>query len=510
MRSRFAILNSIFAGFLQIVLLVQAMLIPRMIIMIYGSTINGLIYSSQQVFNQLNYIEAGYYLAFLYILFKPVSTNNKNSISEIYVIIKRKYRSLFYFLSIILIFFSFVYPLLLGINKSDYFLFVILVFIVGLVNIFNIYFFYKYRSILVSSQKEYVISIIFAFSVIFSIIFSYILIILQVNILLVRIVPLGAVLVRTILLEIHIRRKFSYIFNKRNNKLKVKSNIDLKTIFPAIIFQISISMPVIIPSFIISIIASLAVSSVFSVYNSIFFGLIGLTGIFVVGIPASFGNMFAHEEYDLLKKNINYFETFISIISVVLYACFSILIFSFIQIYISFDTEIEYIDNFYPIIFSIWGIVHNFRIPPIAFFTASGNYKKLLKSNLVYIISIVILGLISGYIFNQYYVILVIIMLSLIRNITLYLYNTKYELFSIKQSLSKLMLSFVLLFVFYKISELFSVNIHNFVEWIIYAFIVFASVLIFTISIYSIFYKNDIKNIKLKIFTGLKIIHRRK
>lgn len=507
MRSKFAIYNSITAAMLQAFLLIQGLIIPRLVIEYYGSDINGLIYGSQQVFNQLNYIEAGFYLAFMYILFKPLNENNNSDIKQIFNMIKLKYKHLSTALLFFVLMFAFIYPVLLGISFSNYFLYFVIILLVGFANVLNIYLFYKYRPILIASQKEYVLSLSFIVSVLFSILVTYALVLSNFNIVIVRIVPIFAVLLRSLIIQFYMKRRSKLVVFDHKEEGSCGFSVNIDKIYPAIVFQIATSISVIIPAFIISIISTLEVTSVFSVYNSIFFGLIGISGIFVVGIPASLGNMYANNETKLMKVSLQAFETFISIVSTVLYAAFALLVTTFIKIYISFDSDISYFNEYYPLIFAIWGIIHNLRIVPSTYIMAVGKFKSIQFVNTVYIISIISMGFAFGYIFNYYASIIIVIILTFIRNIVFYIDAKNDAVFAYNKSTLKFLLSIAIVCMMYFANKFIDVTyIENVFDWVAHAVIIVTAISIVVISFYYFMFKNDILYMTRKIISGIKSI----
>lgn len=95
----------------QVVTLVLGIVIPKLLIVGYGSEVNGLLSSVRQIFVYVALLEAGIGTAALQALYEPVAKEDRKRTSEIMAATDRYYRrtGILYGLSILII--SFVYPL---------------------------------------------------------------------------------------------------------------------------------------------------------------------------------------------------------------------------------------------------------------------------------------------------------------------------------------------------------------------------------------------------------------
>ena len=83
MRSKSAILSTVTSILLQVLNIISALIIPRMIIAAYGSDVNGVISSITQFLGYVSLLQAGVGAAFRASLYKPLSDGDKNRLSVI-------------------------------------------------------------------------------------------------------------------------------------------------------------------------------------------------------------------------------------------------------------------------------------------------------------------------------------------------------------------------------------------------------------------------------------------
>ncbi len=125
MRSRNVLYSLISSIGYQIVLILSNFIVIRLMINTYGSEVNGLNASIQQLINYINIVEAGIALTAIQSLYKPLSKNDWLSINDILTATKKLYtKSGIIFIGISLIV-SIVYPHILeteilNINTCNY------------------------------------------------------------------------------------------------------------------------------------------------------------------------------------------------------------------------------------------------------------------------------------------------------------------------------------------------------------------------------------------------------
>ena len=91
MRSKSSMYNLIAAMLLQIITLIIGIVLPRVMLLSFGSEINGLVSSIKQFISYITLVEAGLAGACIYSLYKPLADNNYVEINKILSGTKRFY-----------------------------------------------------------------------------------------------------------------------------------------------------------------------------------------------------------------------------------------------------------------------------------------------------------------------------------------------------------------------------------------------------------------------------------
>ncbi|AFV05133.1 polysaccharide transport protein, putative [Dehalobacter sp. CF] len=439
MRTKKFIYNSVSSGILQIFTLLGGLILPRLYITTYGSEINGLVNSVVQFVSYFSYVEAGLGVALIYALYKPLAEKDQSRINGIASLAKKSYikASIIYLLLVIC--FSFVYPFIVASEMVDNITIFMLVFVIGISGALDFYTLAKYKVLLTADQKEYIISLVSIIAYFINFVITCALILHEYNIVIVRLAPLVTYFLKSFLLYLYVKRKYSFLrYNFPYDTIHLQRRWD------ALLLQLSVSLNLSVPIVIVSIFCSLKMASVYSIYSMIFVGLIGIISVFTSGVTASFGNIVANKEYKVLGKVHSQFELSIFAITGFLYACTLILINSFISIYTQGVTDINYLNPTYGILFVVWGILHNIRIPYTALVNANGLYRETRKVNILQILILIVLSIILVQFFQIIGVLIALIVAALYRGIDLILVVHRLVL---KTSLYKTFMRIILMFV---------------------------------------------------------------
>lgn len=470
MRTKKAFFNSLTAGLLHTITLIFGLIIPRLIIKEYGSEINGLVTSTKQLISYLQYLELGLSGSLIYLLYKPMTNLDKNQINSLMNRASKEFKKISIYYLIGIVFFSIIYPLMLS-STIKLSTLMIIVFILGLNGLLQFYTLASFRVILSADQKAYVISIASIIYEILRFALTYVLIITSQSILLVIALPLILVFVKSGLILFYVKKKYKFI-----KKTHLVYDEKIESRFDVVVTSISTALNTSLPILAVSLVVSLEEASIFSVYNMVFAGISGILIFLRSGMSDSFGNVIASGEEKVLLKSKNYFEFVIFFAMSVIFSAALILIIPFIKIYMSgTGTDIIYVYPIYGILFTIWALFHNARIPFTAIIIAGGNWRKIRKINILQIILLLLSTFLLGYIWGIIGILIGMIISAALKTIVIiYIVNHKILKINVSHSLFRLLRMFVILAVTYLpfYLNLTSNNVHTIFNWVLLAIVV--------------------------------------
>ncbi len=453
--------------FLQAITAICGFILPPLIVETFGSEINGMVTSITQFIAYLNLVEAGIGAASIAALYKPLAENNVSKVNGILSAARKFYfrSGLVFSFGIMLL--AFLYPLVIG-NQVDKLTSFFMVLVLGISGSAEFFLIGKYRVLLTSDKKLYVISFLQSAALALNTAVAAFLIKLNFGIVSVKLSSSLIYLSRFLVLYFYVKkyyRNFSFYGEADTKAISQSKN--------ALVHQISGFLVFNSPVIILTVLCGLKEVSVYSVYALVFCAINNLVGAFSTGIQSFFGESMVKDSSERLKKFFSDYETLFFSLLFCLYSCTYILIAPFMSLYTSRMTDAQYIRPELAVLMVVSGILTNLRNPGGQLINAAGHFKQTqfrsttesainIVSSLIFTLLLGINGVVIGSICS-----------SLYRGIDVVVYANRHILSqkSIKSFIKILFISgvfFVMSFICKKIPFDFS----SWPRWIFNAFIV--------------------------------------
>ena len=364
--------NSVSTAMLQIVTMIAGFITPRVMLLMYGSEINGLVTSITQLVSYVNLVEAGLSNAATYALYKPLADKNQSEINSVVSAAKLFYLQAGHLFVSIVAILTVVYPLYINSNILSAVEVGVLVALIGANGALEFYTLAKYRVILTADQKTYVVSFASIVSIIINTLVVVCMAYAQASVLAMKAVALSALLARTLILMYYSRKHYPNIdYKAPPNKQALNKRWD--ALYLQVLGVIHRGAPVLLLTVVLK---DLMLVSVYTIYNMIATSLNNLLGIFRSGLPASFGELIAKKETKALQKSYGEFEFIFYKLVLIIYAVAFVMIMSFIGIYTKGINDYNY---HYPIIgflIILDGVLYNIKTPQGMLVISAGLYKE--------------------------------------------------------------------------------------------------------------------------------------
>ena len=223
-----SIINIASGLFGQLMTIACGVLIPRLVMVSYGSEINGLLNSISQIFVYFGLFEAGVGTASVQALYAPVAKNNRDDIQGILAATKKFYFKIgiLYFTAVVLL--AVFYPFLFhtSIPYSKIFL---IIFFGGAGNCLCFFYQDKYTVLMSAEGKNYVYTNVTTFITTLTSIAKVILLLMGYNVLAVQFSYFVICFFQVFVYSIYLRKNYSWIdwSAKPNNKAIEQKNSTL-------------------------------------------------------------------------------------------------------------------------------------------------------------------------------------------------------------------------------------------------------------------------------------------
>lgn len=489
MRSKKAMINIISSLLLQVVTIICGFIVPRLIINDFGSNVNGLIASITQFLAYIALIESGFGGVVMSMLYKPIANNEKNKIEEILKASQKFFRMVSIIFVVYIIVLCFLLPQILS-NEFSKVYTTSLIIIISISTFAEYYFGLTYRLYIQATQRMYIISIIQIGTLILNTILVIVLIHFKANIQIVKLASTLVFVLRPVLQNIYVKKKYRIDLKNAKPGYKIQQKWDGLAQHIASVIHNNTDIVV------LTLFSNTLEVSVYSVYLLVISGVRGLVGSLAGGIEATFGDMIAKKEKEILNKNFKIYEEFYFTITTIIGISTLFLIVPFVNVYTKGITDANYIRPLFGYLIVIAEFIFLIRIPYSTIIKAAGHFKETKKGAWVEAIVNIVVSIILVWKFGIVGVAIGTLIAMCVRTIEFMYHSSKYILDrSIVYTFKRLIiisLEVIIVAIIVKIIPLIAVT--NYLTWIFQAIIVVSISLVIVLLINYIIYKENIKN----------------
>ena len=364
-------LNSTTAALYQVVAMLLGFITPSLMISTYGSEVNGLVSSINQLISYISLVEAGLSGAAVYSLYKPLAENDCNGVNGIVSAAKKFYIKTGYIFSAAALALGVVFALLKSTKSLSPLMVFTLVLLLSANGCVDFFVLARFRVILTADQRMYVISLLSTVQVVIRAVVIIISCKFRFHVLVLYAIALLPILVKIVVLYFYCKKNYPYLdFSAEPNIESLGRRYDV--IYQQVLGTVQTGAPTVIAT----VFLNLVTVSVYSVYNMVLSGINGVLNIFVSGLPAGFGELIAKKEYDNLRKTTSEFEVAYYYILSVVYGLTMALLLPFIEIYTRNFHDANYYIPSLAILMVLNGICYSVKVPQSMLMISAGMYKE--------------------------------------------------------------------------------------------------------------------------------------
>lgn len=490
--------NSFFSLVHQIVVFISGFIILKIILLEYGSEINGFINSITQFIGYFKLVEAGLSGAAIYALYKPLATKNFFERNNILTSAKKLYYKAGIIFVLLIVSLALIYPIHIDLVEYSYIYTVFLIMILSLSTVIDFFLMAKYRVLLTADQKLFIISIASSIQLLISTIIIVICSKLNFDLLILYLISSTTVFLRSYILSSYVKKNYTELnFRAVYDKSLLSQKWDV--LYNQILNMVQNGAPILILTISTQ---NLLIISVYAVYSLVIGGINNVLNIFKGGLYTGFGDIIARNENDRLKKVFNDFEIAYQFILVTILSVTSIVLTPFIEIYTSGINDANYVDNKLVILFILNCYLYNLKVPHGMLIIGAGHYKKTRTAVTIQGLLLLGFGFILTPIYGIYGVLYASIISNIYRTIEMLIYVPKNILkIEISKTIIKYIFMSIILILNYFIINYITNDFHinSLVKWLLYTLLVFSAVCITQLLIWYLIYKNDVYIIKNRI-----------
>ena len=501
-RTELFVHNSFMMAFQQVTGMVTAFIIPRVLLSVYGSEINGFVVSVTQFISYFVLVEAGISGASIYALYKPLANKDIPAINGILSAAKKFYQTSGYIFLALVCLLALLYPVFAKTLHLAFWQISLVVFALGAKGVFDFFTLSKNRVLLTASQKSYIISSAQIVYLGLNTLIVWGLAKLGFSIVTVEVAVVFSVFTRSWILYYYTKKHFPFVdYTVTPDKESIKDRWNV------LYLQLLRGAQSAIPVMLATMLTSLLEVSVYSIYNLVLAGVGGILSIFISGLAASFGDVIARKQHRILKEATQQFEQTYYIFLTVVYGVCLLMILSFVKIYTTDINDVNYILPWLGFLFVLRGLLDHLKTPQGMLVLSAGMYRQTRWQTTTQALIAVIGGVIGGYFWGLYGIIGGGILSHLYRDIDLLFFIPKHVTkLSYVRSLRHMLLVLgnfgLITFIWY----FYPFQIDTVFQWLVYAVCSTIAVIIWTVLTN---YAVDPKNMTQIYYRIYKLIARR-
>ena len=369
--------NIFFGVFSQILIMAFALVTPRLVIENYGSEVNGLLHSVAQIFAYFSLFEAGVGSATLQALYAPVANHDINKISGILSATGHFYSrtGIIYALGVTAV--SFLYPVAVHTSLS-YFFVVGIIFLGGIGGCINFIYQGKYTILMQAEGYSYVITSINLICNTAQNVVKIILLLRGYNVLTIQFLSLLISLLRAIIYHRFIKKHYRDVDLKATPDFASISQKNAVFVHQ-ISYLIFSSTDVLLLTFLTQ---DLKIVSVYTLYNAIVSAFFTLIQHFSNGFDYRLGQLFAVDK-ERYYRIYHVFEIYHLILAFSVMSALYCILLPFMKLYTQGITDINYIHQWYPLLFIAVPIVTHGRTSASSTIAFAGHFEQTKKYTII-------------------------------------------------------------------------------------------------------------------------------
>ena len=370
MKSKVTLLNITSSMMMQIVSIISALIVPRLILGTFGSNVNGLVSSISQFLNYITLVEGGITGVIAANLYKPLVVGNTEKLSSILATARSFYRrigTLFVGYSTII---GLIYPFIVDTGYGYWNIFILtLTLSIGLM--LQYMFSLTFTTLLNADKKVYIVSIVSSILTVLNIFLTVAVVKFYPDIIVLKLANAILFAFSPLIYSLYIRKHYDIDWNQTRDNTLIAQRWNGFAINLAFFIHTSTDITL------LTLFSDLKTVSVYSVYYLIVSKISVVLHSVVSGIEPTIGQAYALNNENELNKKMDLYEFVIFFSVGILFLMISLLITPFVMIYTDGITDTNYYQPLFGIILVLAEAMYLLRSPHVSLAYAANKFKDI-------------------------------------------------------------------------------------------------------------------------------------
>jgi len=357
----------------QAISVVSGLIIPILMIRTFGSEAYGATTSIGRFLSYITLMEGGIWSVSAAAMYKPLAEGDDLRLSQVMSATQRFYRTIGYVFIFYTLILACTYKYIAHADDFGWMFLFGLVLAISISTLAQYFIGASYSVLIESAQRVYIVKLLSIITVVLNTIVIIVLTYAGCNLIIVKLASSIVFLLQPVCMWLYVKKHFRLIpcDTKGQNILTQKWDGIGQHVAYFLHFQTDIAV--------LTIFTNLSLVAVYSVYNIVISCMQNFIGSFTAGMRALFGDMLAKNEEDALKKSFHFYDTMISIVTVLLFSVTAVMIVSFVELYTAGVTDVDYREPVFALILVLAATLYCLRLPYQELVVAAGHFKQTNK-----------------------------------------------------------------------------------------------------------------------------------
>ncbi len=374
------------------------LIIPRYIILIYGSEVNGLTSSIAHILTIVNLIQAGLGSSVTYLMYRPIGENDRVTLGSIILSAKRIYRYISIGVSILGTIASVIFAYFVKTDLQREFI-LIASLITCIDSAAGTYFTAVGNVFLGAKQDGYLVSRISIIANLIGYALRILVIILKPHYMYLYIINMLVCIINIIGIVICFKKQYKPFEPTPEERAQLK-RIKIPSVSYAAANEIAHALVNGSVTIVISMIAGLRASSIFGVYIIPISALSTLSNAVYSAVVPSYGSVVAENDIRKTNRIFQIYQFVLFSMNAFMYMCAAYLFLPFVKLYTKGVTDADYYNRMLMILVIAFGIANVLRIPYNNTVYVKGLFKQTYMQPVI--CSVIALAMMAGFTMIDY------------------------------------------------------------------------------------------------------------
>lgn len=494
MRNKLLAKNTFTSLLYQMITVVCGFILPKLILVHYGTTVNGLVNSITQFLGLITYLDMGVSAVVQSALYKPLAENNNEKISEIISSASKFFRTIARILSVYVVILIFVYPHIIGTSEFNIVYTGTLIVVISISSFAQYYFGITDQLLLSADQRVYIPYLIQSVTLIINTVACAFLMSLGYSMQLVKLMTSLIFLLRPCFYRAYVNKHY----NINRNIFYDKEPIQQK--WNGIAQHVAAVVIGGTDTVVLTLFSSLQNVSIYGVYYLVISGIQKIFVSATTGFQSFYGELWAKHETLKLRNSFEFLVWMINTSVMFVFGCVAALIVPFVKVYTLGVNDANYDVPLFALVITLAYAIYCIRLPYNLMVLAGNHYKQTQKSYIIATILNIVVSIITVKTFGLVGVATGTLIAMLYQTVWMALYNDKHLVqWPFREFVKQILIDVIDFVPPYLICLTYSLNGYNYIMWVVLALKVMITWIIWIMLVNLIFYKNKIFSIMCRL-----------